>query len=201
VDAVVRGLGNSPRDRAPPNWPGTYVPNLSEWRLGDIVLVEADGPVGSMIRFFQSLTGKLLVLVGSRWSHAAIYVGNGMVIDACFPQGVGEQSLWTYCEKRRITLRRLANAAIPTADVAKIATMAKPHVGEPYAALQPVLAKLGWAPNPNPAALYCSTFVGLVVTEATTVDLSADPRYQPLLPATLAGHHELTPVPLTWRNI
>ena len=68
--------------------------------------------------------------------------------------------------------------------------------------IQVILAKLGWvgARVPNPLALYCSTLVSLVVTEATGVDLSGDPRYQPLYPAVLAMHPYLDDLLLEWRN-
>jgi hypothetical protein len=75
-------------------------------------------------------------------------------------------------------------------------------VGWPGATLQAVWAKLGIpsAQAPDPAALFCSTLVGLVVAEATGIRLWSDPNHQPLLPANLAAHPDLDPVLLEWRN-
>lgn len=53
----------------------------------------------------------------------------------------------------------------------------------------------------NPAALYCSTLVGVAVVNATGLSLDADPKYQPLHPATLASHPGLAPVDLEWRQL
>lgn len=179
------------------------MPNFSDWRAGDIVLVEAIGFVGGVIQAGQMITTNPLMAAGSQWSHAAIYIGNGMVVDATWGAGITAQSLWTYCQSREVTLRRIDDPSIPAADIQDIAKYAASHIGEPYSAIQALLAKLGWsgAQTPNPSALYCSTFAGLVVTEATGVDLSSDPIWQPLYPAMLASHSELVAVPLEWRNI
>lgn len=158
---------------------------------------------GSLIKAGQAITSKPLMSLGSQWSHAAIYVGQGMVVDATFNAGIQQQSVWNYCQHRAITLRRIDDPSIPLADVASIAMCAQLHIGQTYSALQVLLAKLGWPPaqQPNHNALYCSTFAGLVVAEATTVNLAADPSCQPLYPAVLAMHPDLSEVLLEWRNI
>lgn len=201
---MVQGLGNTRSERpVPPTWPGTYVPNLSDWQEGDILLVEGSGLSGLIIRAAQVTTMNLAMLQGAQWSHAAVYVGNGTVIDAAFPAGVTEQPLWNYCEKRAVTVRRLGDPSLSTATKRVIALAARSHIGEPYSVLQAALAKLGLpsAQSPNPAALFCSTFAGLVVAEATGIRLWSAPEHQPLLPAILATHLDLDSVPLEWRNI
>jgi cell wall-associated NlpC family hydrolase len=141
--------------------------------------------------------------LGSTWTHAAIYVGDGDVVDATGKFGIDRQSIWAYVESRRTTLRRIDDPSISRADIDNIAACAKAHIGEPYSVLQVVLAKLGWrvAQTPNRNALYCSTFAGLVVAEATGIELASKRAYQPLFPAVLAAHPDLTTVPLEWRNI
>lgn len=204
AEAARQGVGRAPRDpNAPPGWPGTYVPNLSDWRLGDILLAKGTGLVGVGIQLGQSITARPHMALGAAWTHAAIYVGGGMVVDATGKLGVDEQSLWNYVERRPITLRRITDPAVTRAEIDDIAACARTHIGEPYSTLQVILAKLGWgtAQTPNRNALYCSTFVGLVVTEATQVELASKKRYQPLYPGVLATHPGLTSVPLEWRNI
>ena len=87
------------------------------------------------------------------------------------------------------------------ADIADISVLAQQHIGEPYSVIQVVISKLFPGSVPIPDALYCSTLVGLVVTDATGVDLSSDPAHQPLHPGTLAAHPELTDVLLEWRHL
>ena len=187
----------------PAGWPGTYVPNLSEWKAGDIVLVEATGFLGSVIQAGQTITTNPMMALGSRWSHAAVYIGNGIVVDAQYGTGVQQCSLWNYCQHRATTVRRLDDPAIPAPLVANIAGCAVSHIGESYSVIQAVLAKLGWpsAQTPNDQALYCSTFAALVITEATGFELASDPQWQPLYPSMLAMHSDLSVVPLEWRNI
>lgn len=87
------------------------------------------------------------------------------------------------------------------ADIADISVMAQQHIGEPYSVIQVVISKLFPRTVPVPDALYCSTLVGLVVTDATGVVLSSDQAHQPLHPGTLAAHPELTDVLLEWRHL
>jgi cell wall-associated NlpC family hydrolase len=204
-EAARQGLGRAPREpNVPAIWPGAYVPNLSDWLPGDIVLVERHGASGMLIGAGQSITINPLMFRGRNWSHAAIYVGGGMIVDASVGAGIQEQCVWKYCHHRALSLRRLADPSVPSADIAMISKFARSHIGEPYSVLQILLAKLGWPPSsqvPNPAALYCSTFAAMVVAEATTIALAADPKWQPIYPAMLAMHTDLSPVPLEWRNI
>jgi hypothetical protein len=61
------------------------------------------------------------------------------------------------------------------------------------------MSKLVPATTPNPGRLYCSTFVGLVVTQATGVQLAFRREHRPLYPAMLATHPMLQGVELEWR--
>jgi uncharacterized protein YycO len=202
TDALAQGQGNAPREpNVPVAWPGIHVPNLSDWDEGDIVLVEGTGLRGAVIRAAQSASMNLAMLKGARWSHAAVYVGGGMVVEATPPQ-VRQQPLWNYCRTRAVAVRRLGDPGTSTAVKRSMAAIAVGHVGKPYSTLQAVWAKLG-IPNaqaPDPAALFCSTFVGLVVAEATGIRLWSDPKHQPLLPAVLAAHPDLDTVLLEWCN-
>ena len=186
----------------PTGWPGTYVPNFSAWRLGDIVLVHRTADLtGAAIQGAQAASMSAVTRAGSICSHAAIYVGNGEVIDATVGAGVAIRSVWGYCQTRAIQVRRLAHPSIPASDIAEIATAARRHIGEPYSVLQVIVSKLFPGTVPVPDALYCSTMVGLVIAEATGVDLSSEPMHQPLHPGTLAAHPELRDVLLEWRNL
>jgi cell wall-associated NlpC family hydrolase len=196
-------VGQTLEAHVPHLWTGVHVPNFSDRQPGDIVLVyRASDVIGHAMQYGQLLSANQLMRAGNLCSHAAIYVGDGNVVDASYPIGVQERPVWDYCQYRALQLRRMTDAAIPAAHVADIAAKARAHVGEPYSVIQLILAKLGWvgAQVPNPSALYCSTLVSLVVTEATGVDLSGAPQYQPLYPAVLATHPELDDLLLEWRN-
>jgi hypothetical protein len=124
-----------------------------------------------------------------------------MIVDATGAMGISEQSVWNYCQTRAIQVRRIIDPTVPVADVADIASKAREHIGEPYSRFQAIVSKLWPGTVPVPGSLYCSTLVGLVVTEATGIDLSSDPSHQPLHPGTLAAHPELTDVLLEWRQL
>lgn len=186
----------------PVAWPGTYVPNFSDWREGDIVLVHrAADAAGFAIQASQGMSLSPVTRAGAICSHAAIYIGGGMVVDATRGAGVSAQSVWNYCQHRAIQVRRLSDPTISMADIADISVMAQQHIGEPYSVIQVVISKLFPRTVPVPDALYCSTLVGLVVTDATGVVLSSDQAHQPLHPGTLAAHPELTDVLLEWRHL
>jgi cell wall-associated NlpC family hydrolase len=182
-------------------WPGAQVPNFSDWQEGDIVLVHrAQDAIGIAIQALQAASLSPVTRAGSLCSHAAIYIGDGMVVDATPAAGVSAQSIWNYCQTRSIQVRRLSEPSIPEFDIANIATLARQHVGEPYSVIQAILSKLFPGTLPIPNALYCSTLVGLVIADATGVDLSSDPVHQPLHPGTLAAHPDLMDVLLEWRS-
>ena len=186
----------------PVAWPGTYVPNFSAWREGDVVLVHrTPDAIGYAIQASQAASLSPVTRAGRICSHAAIYIGGGMVVDATRSAGVSMQSVWNYCQTRAIQVRRLSDPSIPMADIADISVFAQQHDGEPYSVIQAIISKLFPETVPVPDALYCSTLVGLVVTDATGVDLSSDPAHQPLHPGTLAAHPDLTDVLLEWRNL
>lgn len=199
ADAAARGVGAAPREpNVPAGWPGTFVPNFSNWQLGDILLIEGAGAAGLLIQSVQVAAKSPMTRLGWKWTHAAIYIGNGEVIDATFQGGVERQSLWNYCEHRAITVRR-----VPHPNSVQIAVDAASHIGRKYATFQPLWAALGWpaAQTANSNALFCSTFVAVVVAQATQVGLDFDPLYQPLFPGALARHHDLDQVDVHWRNI
>jgi hypothetical protein len=181
----------------PRGWPGQFVPNFSDWRPGDIVLVASDGSVGGrVVQVAQSLSRNPQVREAARFTHAGIYVGDGMLIDATPQESISRRSVWTYCQRRALMLRRVPGTAVAAADIAKAAAL---HLGEVYSVSAAVFSKLIPATQPDPRRLFCSSFVGLVVDEATGVRLTARVEHRPLHPATLVMHPELVSVPLEWR--
>lgn len=194
---AAQSLGGTLERIVPHGWPVWEVPNFSDWKPGDVVLVEANSwPIPAA----QLLSTNPLRRSGFRWSHAAVYVGNGEVVDAVYPTGVITQTVWNYCQHRQIRVRRLNVPNIPTTHIQQIATVARSCVGQPYSRAQLLLSLLHLAGKPRHDELYCSTFVAFSIDDATGLDLSYLPAWQPIYPAILAMHPWLDDVPLEWRK-
>lgn len=156
--------------------------------MGDLVLVHADGSLlAQALKLGQAFSLNPYISRGCHCTHAAIYVGNGMLVDATLTAGVVRRPVLDYCETRRLELRRIASPWIPSSHVDDIARCADAQVGKPYSSLKVVVDKLWPGQPPDPDRLYCSTLVGLMVAQATGVRLWTDPQFRPLLPCR-AGH-------------
>jgi hypothetical protein len=129
-----------------------------------------------------------------------VYVGNGLVIDATYGQPIKERSLWEYCERRAITVRRVRPSS--RLEILETANAVRGFLGLPYGTWDVVFDKL-W-PRTLPARtrrrLYCSTLVERAVAEATQIDLASLPSHRPMYPAVLATHPLLDAVALEWRK-
>lgn len=178
----------------PDDWPGTYCPNFSDWAPGDIVLVHRTQDItGNLLAAGQLASMKSSIRKSYHVTHAGIYLGAGRMIDATPGRPVATVSLWEYCQTRALELRR-----VPEVVGQDIADAANSHLGQSYSILQVVLSKLVPGTTAVPDAVYCSTLVGAVVTEATGIVLESDPKYRPLYPAVLARHPGLQTVNLEW---
>jgi uncharacterized protein YycO len=166
------------------------------------MLAEAPFSVfGVGITFRQLASGKRM-RHAPLWSHAAIYAGNGEVIEMTVGHGVRRESVWEYCKDRATTLLRVGDPAYTASQLAPVVSEALSHLGQPYGILHAFLAAVGWrnTGKPNPTWLYCSTFVGLCYDNGVGIDLSSDPSCQPLFPGTLASHPDLISVDVEWRR-
>ena len=181
----------------PAGWPAQIVPNFSDWQLGDLVLVTAEKTLaGGGIVLGQSVTFNLATIPGAKYSHAAVYVGDGLIVDATYNNPIKARSLWEYCRHRSLTVRR-----VPDPNASAIASFAMSHLGEPYSVAAVARSKLIPKTNPDRRQLYCSTLVGLVVAEATDIQLASAWRHRPLQPSTLATHPDLAIVDVGWRRV
>ena len=94
----------------PPAWPGIHVPNFGDWSEGDIVLVHRTPDVcRHAIQASQAASLSPVTRAAREWSHAPVYIGGGMLVDANFGAGVSIQSVWNCCQNRAIRVRRLAD--------------------------------------------------------------------------------------------
>lgn len=184
-----------------PGWSGTYIPNFSDWRPGDVVLVgQGPGVKGNLVSATQAFSIRRSSRVGHAWTHAALYVGAGQVVEAVFPEGVVQSSVWKYCHHRAILVRRLDDPFSPIEGLSA-AKLAQALIGRPYSALEVLRSKLMPRTKPKQSKLYCSTFVGFTLNASTGYSLYALPEHLPLYPATLAHHPDLVDVFVEWRHL
>lgn len=184
-----------------PGWPGTYIPNFSQWLAGDIVLVgAAPNLIGHVLRAGQAFTTRTSLLDDANyWTHAALYVGKGQLVEAVFPDGVIESSIWRYCENRSVLVRRL-DAPFTLNDGVVAAQKAKTLVGNPYSWQEVMRSVLIPGTEPDPQRFYCSTFVGFTINASTGFSLYGAREHLPLHPSTLARHPDLMDVHVEWRH-
>ena len=184
----------------PSGWPGRWVPNFSDWHRGDILLVAAGGSkAGLLVQAAQGTLRNASVRQAARFTHAAVYAGNGLLIEATPGRPIGRQTVWHYCRQRAMMLRRLPATAIAQAQIDAIADAASAHIGQPYSRTEAVLSRLVPGRETDPNRIFCSSFIDVVVAEATGLRLSALLEHRPLYPATLVTHPDLMTVPLEWR--
>ena len=212
-DALANGLAVPPPVPWIYGWSLKLAPNLSDWQPGDIVLVEKRGAKGALIA-----AGQWAILPSSvsstRWSHCAIYVGAGSIVDAMPGTGIGvrQRYLHEYCPKRATALLRLdVGGKLLDHTIGQfIADEAKNLEGKPYAigALASVAGrflskwlKVGQKPvRRDVRKLYCSSLV-VVAYKAINIDLDYDPNVLPCMPANLLAHKDLYSQPLDWHEI
>ena len=201
VDAQVDETAPA-EQHVPDGWPGHAVPNFSEWLVGDVVLVAGDRTLpATAIETVQRSMLHPTLAAHAGFTHAALYIGDGMLVDATLADGVSRRSVWFYCQYRGLTFRRLPARSLSQAAVASIANVANRYVGDQYSLSEAAWSALMPGTAPNHDHLYCSTFVGLVIAQATGLLLWERPEHRPLYPATLAGHPELDVVPVEWRPL
>lgn len=185
--------GREPAEFAPVSWPHRLVPNLSDWMVGDVVVVQGKWLLNAVQLASLSRANR----DGHEYTHAGIYVGQGVLIDAMPRGGIARRSLAAYVN-RPVGLRRLPD--ISDQERTGIADAAASYIGQSYSWWAAIASKLVPAQiNLGRRALYCSTLVAEAVELGCGKQLDALPTYRPLYPAALAKHEALDAVELEWR--
>lgn len=188
--------------QVPPGWSHPKCPNFGDWLPGDIFLVRSNGNAPHRaIEVAQRTSLNRATREGSVYVHAAVYVGNGEIVDITPKLGVARRSVWEYCERHAIALRRLPYLSPTDSDAIAVTANELATQGLSYSWGQLVLSKLVPKTIPQPEKLYCSTLVGHVFEQACDIQLHAQPMYRPLYPGTLAEHQALDVVLLEWRTV
>lgn len=182
------------------SWPGTYIPNFSDWYPGDLIFVRRGrGLSGLALSAAQIISARKESRAGSVWTHVALYVGNGDLVEAVPGFGVVKASVWKYCHWRSLRVRRLSEP-FSYSDGVAVADSALNSIGQPYSNSEVLRSKLIPRTEPRPNSLYCSTFAALTINVATGFSLYTEQKHLPIHPASLANHCDLIDIPLEWRN-
>lgn len=189
----------------PSGWGLPIVPNIDDWREGDIVLVAGAGLTGILINGGQRVFAPGTA-TGAIWSHAGIYIGNGQIVEAAAGSGIKVGRVEGYCIKRALAVVRLQPAAgLPANFGALAAQFAMQRIGNKYA-WQDLVALLKVWQTPAPQApssagnsAYCSALVVQCYAKSPiNTPLDTAVGCLPCLPSTLACHPWLDDVPLEW---
>lgn len=105
----VAGIENLPERNAPGRLPSYLIkkrllPNPNDLKIGDIVLVSPRFPTWSQRRIINKHL-KAYAADHACWTHAAIYIGNGLLCEAVL-SGVREHSVYEYFEAYKVRVRR-----------------------------------------------------------------------------------------------
>lgn len=152
------------------------------------------------VRFCQSKHPNSDIRQNASWTHCAIYVGDGLIVDTMPKDGARIRRLFPETD-RLIAVRRI-DPALSTADerlrVAEIATCTEnvPYTSYLKLGLGNGATKL--APSGWPQSLYCSSLVYWVADRAG-VPLTLAPNFDPeMLPAGLMSNSYLKDVSASW---
>ena len=185
---MVASLPNSRRSAG-----RIVVPNLSDWMAGDVVVVQGKWLPSAVQLASLSRANR----DGHKHTHAGIYVGQGVLIDAMPRGGIARRSLAAYVN-RPVGLRRIPD--ISDQERARIADAAASYIGQSYNWWAAIASKLVPAEiNLGRRAFYCSTLVAEAVELGCGKQLDALPTYRPLYPAALAKHQAFDAVEVEWR--
>lgn len=195
---------NPPRERRPVSWPptvdGRFVPNFSAWQPGDFLLMEARPGRSNPVQTYQKRHPDPMVRQWADWTHCAIYLGDGLMVDTVYQDRVRIRRVFTETDNRRIAVRRLSNTFCTGDERKLLAELAAMAEGVKYASLlQLVLGRLSAQSGTGnlPTVLVCSTLVDWAATRAgigLSQMVSGD-----LLPAHLMNHPWLQDVnPVHW---
>lgn len=177
-----------------------YRPPLEVFEPGDLVLTaHRSEKASATIRTFQS---RMFMPSAAAWTHAAVYIKDGIIVEATPRRGIGRSDLHDYVGSHRIALRRAVGLAPEVRR--EIALDAALQLGKAYDRWM-VLTFLRQALSPGfrrnelqRKHAICSQLYADSYLKASKRNLSGCPVDEPVTPAHLAASPDLVPVPLRW---
>lgn len=182
-----------------------YMPNITDWLPGDILLVQALTQT-SIQRAIQKTHTDIGFDPDHRvWTHAALYVGEGHVCEATPRRGVRHHPIFEYVGGHILRVRRRPGLSVD--ERYRLAIQAMTHLKTAYSFLD--VLQIAWraridpnGPVPITAApgVICSQLCSRAYTAVTGIVLTKRPT--PFVtPADISGHPDLNDVALEWRKL
>lgn len=193
--------------REPPvmTWPTTMaIPNFSDWQVGDLVLVKSDG--STMAKVIEGVQGSLQSSQpptgDPEWTHVALYVDQGLVIESVPRRGIRYCPVHEYAQTRELRVRRLLRGGAPIAPAEgnSIVREASRYFEQGYSYWGIARHLFMQMALPNADQFFCSSYVAVVHTKALKVTLDQQAHHRPLLPATLVNHPVFADLDVEWRT-
>lgn len=192
--------------REPPvlTWPTTVaIPNFSDWQVGDLVLVKSDG--STMSKVIEGVQGSLQSSQpptgDPEWTHVALYIDHGLVIESVPRRGIRYCPVHEYAQTRELRVRRLLRGSTPItpAEGTSIVREASRYFEQSYSYWGIARHLFMQMALPSADQFFCSSYVAVVHTKALKVTLDQQAHHRPLLPATLVNHPAFADLDLEWR--
>jgi hypothetical protein len=182
-----------------------YVPAIDALAPGDLILYGGTGKLGQWIVVAQSKAG--FANEDARWTHAAVYLDDGLLVEAVPQGGVVQRSIYDGIGDRPMRFRRMPD--LPDTDRYRIALRALSQLGRRYSTFQiPSLRRrllkglLNRAPGPDQKGIViCSQVYHDAIVEITRSYLQGCPVDAPVTPAHLSCSKSLTDLKVGWRRL
>lgn len=183
-----------------------FVPDIAALIPGDLLLVASVHPTNLSQRICAAQAQGGIAAVDAAWSHAAVYIGDAVVVDAQPWWGVRVNSLYDLVPARKILVRR--DPTLTATEGFRVAIRALTRLGRDYSIWQAprlfVRALAGfWRPNTSVRvnrALVCSTLYSDAYVEVTQ-RLVYPGRISEVWPGHLSATQRLTDVPVSWIRV
>jgi hypothetical protein len=182
-----------------------YVPAVDVLAPGDLILYGGTGTVGQWIIAAQSKAG--FAQEDARWTHAAVYLDDGFLVEAVVKGGVVQRSIYDNVCDRPMRFRRIPD--LTETDRYRIALRALSRLGRSYSTFQ--IPSLGrrllkglWNASPGldqKGIVICSQVYHDAIVEITRTYLHACPVDAPVTPAHLSCSRSLMDIKVGWRSV
>lgn len=184
-----------------------YVPDVTAMQPGDAVLQAPVVPtmVGKRIRDWQAGGG--LTAENSRWTHVAVHVGDGVLVENMPGSGVRIASIYDRVPSHIMMVRR--DDTLDRNMMFQIAINALTRLGRDYSKWElPAMAAQAvrgfWKPDgtaQRTKAFVCSTLFSDAYADATGRSVVSERRVEDIWPGHIAATVRLTDVTVPWVEV
>ena len=199
-NASFRSLGQNIRDFG-------YVPDAAQMQPGDVILVAGTNMVAKGIRKTQKIG---FHTDDARWTHAALYIGEELIVEATPFGGVRVGSLYKLANGKRLRVRRIpCESGFTMTTRYQVTISALTDLRRGYSlfsiprllwwALFGMLYKSDQRPNIG-GVIICSSVVRNAYLKSANLNLVPG-MISPAWPADLSQTAELTDVQIDWVKI